>query len=507
MGRDAVAAISGSVSPVYHALVKTVTRRAAVMLILLALFLSSCSPLPTGSGPDPGGREPSQPTDPSIEHHRRTTVPIPGRPGRDPVGTGTYETYLGEYRVPGLPAVRYALGVQSAKEIDRLLVVINGGTGTPIEYTVESEFPTGVHRAVLVIGHRGMSSSDLERGCALGRGLIECLKQHRAFPTFNPLQSGEDVNRLIPLIRNSAEVRAVLTDPGGAVDLYTESYGATILGYALSNAEFPHPALRNVVIDGPSEPNELVITSGIANAKRFFANLLEYRAAHDPAATPYTISDLAAELARNRDRHVGTLFDDLNDAWEASNPDAAVALMNQFIQTPEAYYEHGWDSNYKLSLLQEQPFSPIVMAAFTSRIGYICSSYVNRTNDPDTSNRFREALAESDGVFRYGFLIKYRDLLSICPQLGERLEPLTAPSGRNAVAANAVLAYGGAMDVKHAPEEVDAMLAYFSGAAAKHRIVERYNAQGGGVMPECRLTAVRSLFVGDGSVDRSDCSG
>ena len=86
-----------------------------------------------------------------------------------------------------------------------------------------------------------MSSSDLERGCALGRGLIECLKQHRAFPTFNPRQSGEDVNRLVPLIRNSAEVRAVLTDPGGAVDLYTESYGATILGYALSNAEFPHP--------------------------------------------------------------------------------------------------------------------------------------------------------------------------------------------------------------------------------------------------------------------------
>ena len=69
-------------------------------------------------------------------------MPIPGRPGRDPVDTGTYETYLGEYRVPGLPAVRYALGVQSAKEIDRLLLVINGGTGTPIEYTVESEFPT-----------------------------------------------------------------------------------------------------------------------------------------------------------------------------------------------------------------------------------------------------------------------------------------------------------------------------------------------------------------------------
>ena len=110
-------------------------------------------------------------------------------------------------------------------------------------------------------------------------------------------------------------------------------------------------------------------------------------------------------------------------------------------------------------------------------------------------------------MFRYGFLIKYRDLLSICPQLSERVEPLTAPSGRNAVAANAVLAYGGAMDVKHAPEEVDAMLAYFSAAAAKHRIVERYNAQGGGVMPECRLTAVRSLFVGDGRVDRSDCSG
>ena len=430
---------------------------------------------------------------------------IPGRPGLDPVDTGTYETYLGEYRVPGLAAVRYALGVQSAKEIDRLLVVINGGTGTPIEYTVESEFPAGVHRAILIIGHRGMSSGDLERGCALGRGLIECLKQHRAFPSFNPRQSGEDVNRLVPLVRNSAEVRAVLTDSGGAVDLYTESYGATILAYALHNAEVPHPALRNVVIDGPSEPNELVITSGIANAKRFFANLLEYRAAHYPAATPYTIADLAAELARNRDRHIGRLFDDLHDTWEASDTDGAVALMNQFIRTPEAWYEHGWDTNYKLSLLQEQPFSPIVMAAFTSRIGYICSSYINRSNDPDSSSRLQAALAAPDGVFRYGFLIQYRDMLSICPQLGDRMEALTAPSGRNAVAANAVLAYGGAMDVKHAPEEVDAMLAYFSDEAAKHRIVERFNAQGGGARPECRVTAVRSLFVGDGRVDRSDC--
>lgn len=491
------------------------------LLVFVFPVLLAC-----GSGGSPGPPEaagsgpaavPDAPAAASIRHlsvHTEDFVPDTPAPfslGR--VGVGDYTVYVGEYYAAGLPPLRYILGVSPSAGIDRLLVVVNGGTGTAIEYVADGRFGAegGSHKAVLVVGHRGMSAADLEEECALGPGLVECLLRHPTLRTFNPRQNGEDLNRLVPLIQRTEEVRAALSDPDGPVDLETSSYGATILGYSLSDARYPPPALRNVSIDGPSEPREAVITSGIANSKRFFGNLLAYRATLPPpdGDPPYALEDLAAELRRNSDRHVGDFFDRLVERWESAETAEAVSLMNEFIRAPDRsrYYQDDWDAEHKLELLSGSVPGTDVSAGFTSRIGLICSSYINRANDPDSRQRYEAALGGPDGVFRYGFLNRYRDLLTICDRASGNVASLTAPSGSGSVRANAVLSYAGAMDVKHDPLEADAMLAYFGGTAAKHRVVEPYNAQGGGVRPNCYETARRSLFArDDGTIDTADCT-
>lgn len=483
------------------------------LLLFVSPVLFACgsgdSPAPAAdAGPAPAPKA-------SVRHlsvHAEDFAPAPPvRLAR--VGVGDYTVYLGEYYAPGLPPLRYVLGISPSAGIDRLLVVINGGTGTPVEYIADGMFGGNGdgHKAVLIVGHRGMSAADLEAECALGPGLVECLGRHPTLRTFNPRQNGEDVNRMVPLIQRTEEVRAVLSDPGGPVDLETSSYGATILGYALSGARYPPPALRNVSIDGPSEPNEAVITSGIANSKRFLENLLDYRAALPPPGgePPYAVEDLAAELRENSDRHIGGFFDRLVELWEGGETTEAVSLMNEFIRAPDRsrYYGDDWEADHKFDLLSDSVPGTDVSAGFTSRIGLICSSYINRLNDPDGPDRYATALGGPDGVFRYGFLNKYRDLLTICARIGGNVASLTAPSGSGSVRASAVLSYSGAMDVKHDPLETDAMLAYFAATATKHRVVEPYNAQGGGVKQGCYETARRTLFANDdGTIDLSACT-
>lgn len=314
------------------------------LLVFVFPVLLAC-----GSGDSPGPTDaagsapvPAPAPAASIRHlsvHTEDFEPDTPAPFRfDKVGVGDYTAYVGEYYAAELPPLRYILLVSSSAGIDRLLVVVNGGTGTPIEYVANGRVGgEDSHKAVLVVGHRGMSAADLEEECALGPGLVECLLRHPTLRTFNPRQNGEDLNRLVPLIQRTEEVRAALSDPDGPVDLETSSYGATILGYSLSDARYPPPALRNVSINGPSEPNEAVITSGIANSKRFFGNLLAYRATLPPpdGDPPYALEDLAAELRRNSDRHVGDFFDQLVERWESAETAEAVSLMNEFIRAPD----------------------------------------------------------------------------------------------------------------------------------------------------------------------------
>ena len=489
-----------------------------MLLFFVSPVLFAC-----GSGDSPGpagaaGSAPAPAASPaaSVRHlsvHTEDFATAPPVSGSRRIGVGDYTAYLGEYYAPGLPPLRYILGISPSAGIDRLLVVINGGTGTFIEYLADGMF--GVdgngHKAILIVGRRGMSAADLEAECALGPGLVECLKRHPTLRTFNPRQNGEDVNRMVPLIQRTEEVRAALSDPDGPVDLETSSYGATILGYALSSGRYPPPALRNVSIDGPSEPNEAVITSGIANSKRFLENLLGYRATLPPpdGEPPYAVEDLAAELRENSDRHIGDFFDRLVEHWERGETTEAVSLMNGFIRAPDKsrYYGDDWEADHRFDLLSDSVPGTDVSAGFTSRIGLICSSYINRLNDPDGLRRYETALGGPDGVFRYGFLNKYRDLLTICDLIGGNVASLEAPSGSGSVRADAVLSYAGAMDVKHDPLEADAMLAYFGGTATKHRVVEPYNAQGGGVKQNCYATARRTLFANhDGTIDLSACT-
>ena len=493
--------------------------RAAMRFPFFLLFFVSPVLFACGSGDSPGpadvaGSAPAPA--PSVRHlsvHTEDFAPALPVSGSRRIGVGDYTAYLGEYYAPGLPPLRYILGISPSAGIDRLLVVINGGTGTFVEYLADEMFGMdgNGHKAILIVGHRGMSAADLEAECALGPGLVECLKRHPTLRTFNPRQNGEDVNRMVPLIQRTEEVRAALSDPDGPVDLETSSYGATILGYALSSARYPPPALRNVSIDGPSEPNEAVITSGIANSKRFLENLLGYRATLPPpdGVPPYAVEDLAAELRKNSDRHIGDFFDRLVEHWERGETTEAVSLMNGFIRAPDKsrYYGDDWEADHRFDLLSDSVPGTDVSAGFTSRIGLICSSYINRLNDPDGTRRYETALGGPDGVFRYGFLNKYRDLLTICDLIGGNVASLEAPSGSGSVRASAVLSYAGAMDVKHDPLEADAMLAYFGGTATKHRVVEPYNAQGGGVKQNCYATARRTLFANDdGTVDLSACT-
>ena len=115
--------------------------------------------------------------------------------------------------------------------------------------------------------------------------------------------------------------------------------------------------------------------------------------------------------------------------------------------------------------------------AFISRVGLICSPYILRNDMPDSQEIYNEKLSNATlSPWRYGFLISYRAMLDVCPQLEDVIPGLETPSNLNADVEKALVYYG-AMDPKHSLESAQELAANFQNSAV---VIEELRGQVGG---------------------------
>lgn len=182
--------------------------------------------------------------------------------------------------------------------ISRILLGINGGTGTDPRFFLDSIYE---HQAMLFFSQRGLHPNDLLNECPLGQGLVDCLLDLPDLRDFDPESNGRDWQNMVRFLSSALtvstatdgtdtstataiaaqEVRRILGPAFDASDplfnVVTGSYGATILAYALEHSQdFPEPlSLGRIFIDGPSSPGEFVITDGFRNGREAVTNFLD----------------------------------------------------------------------------------------------------------------------------------------------------------------------------------------------------------------------------------------
>ena len=198
--------------------------------------------------------------------------------------------YEGELATFDSMSTKVFVQVVPGNAIDRVLLKINGGTGTDARHRLHN---VG-HKILVMVSQRGLHEDDMRYECPLGTGLVSCLKSastRHLFRRLNPHDNGRDV---VDVLRIIAGEEALTVDgrvtPAAEffavgdkrVNIDTGSYGATILAYALQafrDLEDGDAARQNgigrVFIDGPSAPYENVITDGFRNTRVSLDNKLD----------------------------------------------------------------------------------------------------------------------------------------------------------------------------------------------------------------------------------------
>ena len=116
---------------------------------------------------------------------------------------------------------------------------------------------------------------------------------------------------------------------------------------------------------------------------------------------------------------------------------------------------------------------------FTSRIAHICSAYILRDGG-DSQARFDAAKADAaNDPYWYGFLMSYRELLSICPQASAGFRNGIIPPRSLGVTAEAVVQFGAGTDEKHHEREMDEMAALFAASTRTLEVFLPQAVQGG----------------------------
>lgn len=324
-------------------------------------------------------------------------------------------------------------------------------------------------------------------------------------------------------------------------NVVTGSYGATILAYALEHSQdSPEPlSLGRIFIDGPSSPGEFVITDGFRNGRETITNFLNaikmsdtdqvgflnaLRLRHTaPSSTPtddvgYNADDGLSSshifhymLKRYDD--IGGITDDTErqNAIEAlrtalidvANGDADEAareaisnsdVLNPFEQSQTKWEFHLIDLTASTSVtvtvdgieITTGTFSARLLGGrrslgFTSRIAQICSAYIIRENG-DSLARFEAALAEdANNPYWYGFLISYRQLLTVCEDArGNIRNNIQIPDASALdIDAEAIVQYGAGLDEKHHQVDIMEMESYFSSDTIVESIYVSDQLQGG----------------------------
>ncbi len=462
-------------------------------------------------------------------------------------GATFYRGALSTYDYSKVPV--YVALVPSAS-IDRVLIQINGGTGTDPRYFMNNFN----HKAVVMISMRGLHYNDIhEVECPLGVNLISCLKQVSYLKKVNPKDNGRDIVGLMRVILGEIGNFKVDNQPrdhsffgvtNHTFNIETGSYGATLLGYAL--AEQNLPTIGRIFIEGPSSPSEHVISDGFRNTKVALTNLmnslsmtetektsfidtlkarhsaprevcsldLSQPITHDCLSSAmifdylkYRYEQIADEADRTSDTVVNNQLRELKDdllaipSSEATGGSELVAvkkIYSSYFLSPRVRSQTTW-AKAKFDLLSaNSPFNGFVAPGFTSRIGQICSAYISR-HDGDSQNRFNTQRNKSENnPYWYGFLINYRDLLQICPQIETNLKTgITVPDSSSlSLNVEALVQYGAGTDEKHHEDDITEMASYIS-PNSLIRSVYRYDHIQGGSGPrynDCFFNLRRALF-------------
>ena len=201
--------------------------------------------------------------------------------------------YAGIYTAPDGAQVDVWLEVRAAAasggstvlgSVNRLGVVIQGGTGAPVVSILGAD--SGIHTAMLAINMRGSSLTDLTAAgeCTPGGGFIACLHSHSGFARTNPRLNAQDANAIIAYFAEDKMLKmngrnmpasemltaGTITSP---VNLLTGSFGGVLVGYML--AEPDRPQLHNVMLEQITSPIEKPISLGVDAAHTMLNVLFE----------------------------------------------------------------------------------------------------------------------------------------------------------------------------------------------------------------------------------------
>lgn len=515
----------------------------AVNFAFLAFLMAGCSDnTETAALPAPKGKLALKTADMDILAGLREGTDYHGS-----LYTGIYEA-PDEALVDVWFSVRELDGAKNIGTVERVGVVIQGGTGAEVKYLLNED--KGAHTFLIAINYRGSSLTDMtaEQECIPGSGFIPCLKEHETFSKTNPKLSAQDVNDIIRFFTDDSEFTldgismkpSEFVPPGtirSPINLVTSSFGGVIVSYML--AEKNRPDLHNVFFEQVTIPVEYPISEGLNSSARRMDIL--FSACENDVSCNSLYPDVRGNFRRFMDAHHSTLitvdgeniyaggvFDRIEDIIRDEEIGRAIRYIGEIANAHDAgdtsidtreYGPEDYSSNhgekpratYGIVPFDDAAWADILKAmnrdfypGITNRTGMICSFGINRAENPDSLSYYdkvkREPLPGDAGgtkeMMGYGFLISYKTYLSICPQLVQETGGLKLPVVSNIEAEN-VIVYRGGLDIKHyfnQDPNKDEIMAYFTDSQNHRRVItHKFLSQVIGQDSEC-LQTIRKNF-------------
>ena len=481
------------------------------------------------------------------------------------------DVYSGTYKAPDGVSIDVWVSVRERDTqtgvgtVNRMGVVIQGGTGLEVVPLLGGD--EGLHTLWVAINYRGSSLTNItpEWECAPGTEFISCLKEHDTFSKINPKLNARDANSVISLLADDdAEITvngAVMKvseskfAPSGTtrspVNLLTDSFGGVVVSYML--AEENSPELHNVFFEQVTYPSERPISDGLNNAARMMDVL--FRACEDDTSCSAAYPDIRVNFRDFMDTYhsteveidgetiyAGGVFDRIISIIEDNEVGGAIRYVGEIakahadgsVAITTEYGPRGYSNplgeqpraTYGLPQLDRSEWSALLRGlpggffpGITNRTGMICSFGINRAANPDSLSHYstvktEELPGDSGGTkeaFGYGFLVSYKTLLSICPQLIEQTGSLESPDAFDIDAEN-VIVFRGGLDIKHyfnTGSRQDEIRAYFTDSPGHRRVItQKFLGQRVGEDWECLSTILRNFWNAADTTNQSlgdDC--
>ena len=458
--------------------------------------------------------------------------------------------YSGVYDAPDGVSIDVWVSVRETGTVKRMGVVIQGGTGAEVTHLLGDD--EGLHTLWVAINYRGSSITNItpEWECLPGTEFISCLKRHDTFSKINPKLNAQDANSVISLLADGdaeiivdgAAMKVSEFVPSGTVlspvNLYTSSFGGVIVSHML--AEENKPELHNVFFEQVTVPNERPISDGLNNATRMMDIL--FSACEDDASCSSVYPGMRTNFRDFMDAYhstpieidgepiyAGGVFDRIvHIIEEEDSVGKAVRYIGEIANAHNdgrTTITTGYRPKEYESQSGEQPRATYGLPqldgdgwpAFLARLGYdffpgitnrtamICSFGINRATSPDSLSHYDEVKKEklpgdtggTKETFGYGFLVGYKTLLRVCPQLIEQTGRLELPDASGIEAEN-VIVFRGGLDIKHyfnQDPSQDEIMAYFTDSPG-HRLVvtQKFLGQRQGQDQECLKTILDNFW-------------